>query len=132
VRFPHCMPESVNEEDNEQRQQSQDFPDRIGEINNEGSLDNATLLKDLQSRQDELKQGIGKRFKVKTQNGFLNVHSDTSSPFAIENICGKLAEGEIVTSTGPNVGDWVNHDGCGGGWSISKFGGWQWLIEQKD
>ena len=88
------------------------------------------LFVDLQSRIEQLKSGIGKRYQTRTQRGFLNVHNDTSCPFATHNILGQLVEGEVVTSIAPKEGDWIKHSG--GGWSISKFGGWQWLVPLED
>ena len=96
----------------------------------EGLGDDSLLFLDLQSRIDQLKSGIGKRYQTRTQRGFLNVHNDTSSPFSTHNILGQLVEGEVVTSIAPKEGDWIKHSG--GGWSISKFGGWQWLVPLED
>lgn len=131
-------PLSVVESDKEDEQLTEDFPEYLiaketkkekGDIS---VLDDASLLKDLHARQDQIQSGIGRRYKARTQRGFLNVHNDTSSPFSTRNIIGKLAEGQVVTSIGPNEGEWVYHDAFGGGWSISNFGGWQWLIPLED
>jgi hypothetical protein len=89
------------------------------------SLDTSSLFKSLQDRQDALKQGIGKRYMTRTQKGFLNVHFEPSDPFDAYNIVNQLQDGDIVTSTGLSRGLWIPHDG--GGWSISKFGGFTWL-----
>ena len=124
-------PKNPSEESDIPSYLSQDFSEPIGEISGHDLEDNL-LENDFRARLLELQRGIGKRYKVRTQKGFLNVHSDALSPFSIENIVGKLSEGDIVTSIGPDRGDWVHHDGCGGGWSISKFGGWQWLVHLKD
>ena len=128
---------SVVENNKEDEQLTEDFPDYLiaGDKKKEGDItvvDDSLLSKDLQARRDQLKNGIGRRYKARTQRGFLNVHNDTSSPFSTRNIIGQLAEGQVVTSIGPNEGDWVNHDAFGGGWSISNFGGWQWLIPLED
>lgn len=87
--------------------------------------ESSSLMKSLQKRKDELKQGIGKRYVARTQRGFLNVHYEPTDPNDVDNVVGKLEEGQIVTSTGPTRGFWVPHDA--GGWSISKYGGFTWL-----
>mmetsp|Transcript_3817 Transcript_3817/g.5738 ORF Transcript_3817/g.5738 Transcript_3817/m.5738 type:complete len:151 (-) Transcript_3817:160-612(-) len=79
----------------------------------------------LKIRQDQLKKGIGKRYIVRTQQGFLNVHSESTNPFALDNIVGQLAEGDVVTSIDAYEGDWVCHDK--GGWSIASFRNFTWL-----
>lgn len=87
--------------------------------------DSASLLTSLKKRQDELKEGIGKRYITRTKIGFLNVHAEPSDPFDTDNIVHQLEEGDIVTSTGAARGAWIRHDQ--GGWSISKYGGFTWL-----
>jgi hypothetical protein len=89
------------------------------------SFDASSFFKSLQERQDALKQGIGKRYITRTQKGFLNVHYEATDPFDASNIVNQLKDGDIVTSTGPSRGLWIPHDG--GGWSISRFGGFTWL-----
>ena len=84
------------------------------------------LYASLRARQDEIKAGGGIRYKVQTQRGFLNVHSEPEDPFATHNIVSQLQEGQIVTSVGPPSGTWVQHDA--GGWSVREFGGFQWLV----
>jgi hypothetical protein len=84
-----------------------------------------SLMESLQKRQVALKQGIGKRYVTRTQLGFLNVHYEPTNPHDTDNVVGRLEEGQIVTSTGPKRGFWIPHDG--GGWSISKYGGFTWL-----
>jgi hypothetical protein len=89
------------------------------------------LLASLRSRQQELEKGIGRRYRVRTQLGFLNVHSSyKDGPWATHNIVSQLGEGDIVTSTGSQIGDWIPHDG--GGWSIAVFGGFTWLQPLED
>jgi hypothetical protein len=84
------------------------------------------MFASLKARQDDLEQGIGKRFRVRTQRGFLNVHSTyEDGPYANDNVVNQLEEGQIVTSVSPRVDDWVHHDA--GGWSIAMFGGFRWL-----
>jgi hypothetical protein len=87
--------------------------------------DAASLMTSLRERQATLKQGIGKRYVARTQLGFLNVHYEPTNPHDTHNVVGRLEEGQIVTSTGPMRGFWIPHDG--GGWSISKYGGFTWL-----
>merc|ERR1712224_1114287 len=73
----------------------------------------------------ELELGIGKRYIIRTQRGFLNVHYEPSDPYMSENVVNQLSDGQIVTATGPKRGIWVPHDG--GGWSVCKYGGFTWL-----
>lgn len=89
------------------------------------ATEDSLLFESLKERQKSLKHGIGKRYVARTQKGFLNVHYEPSDPFDTENIVSQLSEGEIVTSTGPSRGPWIPHDG--GGWSVSKFNGFNWL-----
>lgn len=87
--------------------------------------DDPSLFESLRSRRQELAEGIGRRYIARTQRGFLNVHDTYElGPYAIDNIIGRLEEGQIVTSIS-KFGDWIEHDA--GGWSISKFGGFTWL-----
>ena len=79
----------------------------------------------LKERQKSLSLGIGKRYVTRTQRGFLNVHYEPSDPHDCENVVSQLKEGQIVTSTGPQRGQWIPHDG--GGWSVAKYGGFTWL-----
>jgi hypothetical protein len=85
----------------------------------------SSFFNSLIDRQKELKNGIGKRYVARTQKGFLNIHFEPADPFDTDNIVGQLAEGQIVTSTGPSRGSWIPHDG--GGWSVSKYQGFTWL-----
>ncbi len=89
------------------------------------NIDSSFLLESLKKRQYALQQGIGKRFVARTQKGFLNIHYEPTNPHDTNNVVGQLHEGQIVTSTGPIRGFWVPHDG--GGWSVSKYGGFTWL-----
>mmetsp|Transcript_4834 Transcript_4834/g.10029 ORF Transcript_4834/g.10029 Transcript_4834/m.10029 type:complete len:177 (+) Transcript_4834:286-816(+) len=73
----------------------------------------------------ELELGIGKRYIIRTQRGFLNVHHEPIDPYMSENVVNQLSDGQIVTATGPKRGIWIPHDG--GGWSVFKYGGFTWL-----
>ena len=85
----------------------------------------SSLYESLRLRRKELADGIGRRYITRTQRGFLNVHDTYEyKPYVIDDIVGRLEEGQIVTSIG-NAGDWIKHDA--GGWSISKFRGFTWL-----
>ena len=87
--------------------------------------DSSLLLESLAARKEQLEKGIGKRYLVRTQKGFLNVHkTPEDGPYATDNIVNQLVEGQVVTSL-DRVGDWIQHDA--GGWSISSFGGFTWL-----
>jgi hypothetical protein len=79
----------------------------------------------LAKRKDELRRGIGKRFVVRTQKGFLNVHRTfEGGPYRTDNIVRQLEDGDVVTSV-DRIQDWIKHDA--GGWSIAKFGEFVWL-----
>ena len=92
-------------------------------VDKEGS---AVLYEELKHRQVQLDKGIGKRYKTRTQKGFLNIHSDPhSGPYNLDNVIGQLQEGQIVKSIEPSVDDWIHHDA--GGWSISNFEGFTFL-----
>lgn len=82
------------------------------------------MYKSLQARQKELSEGVGKRYICRTMFGFLNIHKEPGNPFNTDNIIGRLVDGDVVTSTGPKRGSWVQH---AGGWSISKYEGFTWL-----
>lgn len=92
-----------------------------------------SLYDSLSRRQDELRRGIGRRYLVVTQKGFLNVHSSCThadGPFAIDNIVGRLQDGQIVTSVSPPVDEWIEHDQ--GGWSVGEFMGHRFLVPLSD
>ena len=98
----------------------------FGEEAISSSLDQQDLFASLKARQLELRQGVGKCYRVRTQKGFLNVHSShEDGPYAVHNIVGQLEEGDIITATGPRIDDWIPHDA--GGWSIAVHGGFVWL-----
>jgi len=83
------------------------------------------IFSSLNSKVKELELGIGKRYIIRTQRGFLNVHYEPSDPYMSENVVNQLSDGQIVTATGPKRGHWIPHDG--GGWSVCKYGGFTWL-----
>lgn len=97
------------------------------EFSVEDNVSNSYISKALKKRQKDLQIGIGKRYMVRTQRGFLNVHSDTRSVYEMDNVVGRLEEGQIVTSIGPDEGEWVKHNE--GGWSIRFYEGFTWLVE---
>lgn len=88
------------------------------------------FFRDLENRKLALKNGIGRRYVTRTQQGFLNIHYEPTDPFRTDNVVGQLQEGQIVTSTGPTRGFWIPHDG--GGWSVCKHGGFTWLEPIKE
>eukprot|EP00568_Trieres_chinensis_P011985 CAMPEP_0183295152 /NCGR_PEP_ID=MMETSP0160_2-20130417/3214_1 /TAXON_ID=2839 ORGANISM="Odontella Sinensis, Strain Grunow 1884" /NCGR_SAMPLE_ID=MMETSP0160_2 /ASSEMBLY_ACC=CAM_ASM_000250 /LENGTH=118 /DNA_ID=CAMNT_0025456585 /DNA_START=254 /DNA_END=610 /DNA_ORIENTATION=+ len=89
--------------------------------------DSASLYEALKTRRDQIDQGIGKRYLSCSKKGPLNVHSDPKcGPYATHNIVGKLEQGQIVTSVGAPLGNWIHHDG--GGWSLAKFEGHDALL----
>jgi hypothetical protein len=88
------------------------------------------IYSSLQERVNSLENGVGKRYVVRTQQGFLNVHSSPEDPFNTGNVVSRLRDGDIVTSTGMRVGAWIPHDG--GGWSISVYNGFTWLEAVKE
>ena len=93
--------------------------------------DQQGMLASLKARQVAIENGIGKRYRVRTQKGFLNVHSSyEDGPYAIDNVVNQLVDGDIVRSTGPRVENWIQHDA--GGWSIALFGGFTWLEPLED
>lgn len=97
----------------------------IGQPTTDTSEPVDALHKALEDRKESLKRGIGKRYIVRTQKGFLNVHSDISKgPYATHNIVKQLPDGAIVMSKN-RIGDWVQHDQ--GGWSIARHDGFLWL-----
>jgi len=78
----------------------------------------------LRKRADEVADGAGRRYRVVTQVGFLNVHSAVDSPWRTDNVVAQLKDGEVVESLRED-GAWVNHDG--GGWSVREWGGHTFL-----
>lgn len=87
--------------------------------------DSSKIHEALANRLSNLKDGIGKRYVCRTQQGFLNIHEKPGDPFDTGNIVGRLVEGQIVTSTKSPEGPWIHHDG--GGWSISVYKDFVWL-----
>lgn len=89
-----------------------------------------SLHEALARRVADLGEGIGRRYACRTQLGFLNVHEAPGDPFDTDNVVGRLLDGQIVASTGPPQGAWIQHDG--GGWSISVYEGFVWLEELEE
>ena len=108
------------------RPEFEDYQRWISSGQTETSNDSVdSLYKALAARKDELRRGIGKRFVVRTQKGFLNVHRTfEGGPYRTDNIVRYLKDGDVVTSI-DRIQDWIKHDA--GGWSIAKFGGFVWL-----
>lgn len=91
-----------------------------------GFWETSDIHKQLKGRRMDIHDGIGKRYMVRTREGGpLNVHLEPSSAFATDNIVNQLTDRQIVTSTGPTRGVWIQHDG--GGWSVSNHQGFTWL-----
>ena len=86
---------------------------------------NLDLSLSLRQRARAVRRGAGRRYRVATLVGFLNVHSEPGSPFSTDNIVAQCFDGEIVESI-EEIGDWVCHDN--GGWSIREFDGHRFLV----
>ena len=54
------------------------------------------LNADLSRRIDAVHAGAGRLFRVRTQVGFLNVHSQPDNPHRCDNVVAQLHEGQIV------------------------------------
>lgn len=90
----------------------------------DGATEESSLHKALEERREELKRGIGRRFVVRTQRGFLNVHSCMSKgPFCMDNIVQQLSDGDVITSKNI-IGSWIQHEH---GWSIARYQGFVFL-----
>ena len=59
----------------------------------------ADLSRALKERTQAVESGAGRLFRVRTQVGFLNVHSEPGDPFRTDNVVAQLQEGEIVQVT---------------------------------
>ena len=79
----------------------------------------------LRKRAEEVNAGAGRRYRVATVVGFLNVHSTNDSPWRTDNVVHQLRDNQVVEST-REEGAWVCHDG--GGWSVREHGGHQFLV----
>ena len=53
---------------------------------------NAELLR----RAKAVEDGAGRLFRVRTQVGFLNVHSTPDNPYRTDNVVAQLTDGQIV------------------------------------
>jgi len=119
--------EKSSSSDYQKDQQEEDFLFG-GEIDSNSvrnSLSDDQLFSSLNRKIKQLELGIGKRYVIRTQRGFLNVHYEPSDPYMSQNVVNQLSDGDIVTATGPRRGIWIPHDG--GGWSVYKYGGFTWL-----
>ena len=83
------------------------------------------LASSLKRRMDAVNEGAGRRYRVVTTRGFLNVHSEPGDPFNTANVVCQLDHGAVVESLSED-GVWVCHDG--GGWSIRVYGDHQFLV----
>lgn len=127
IRRPVTLFAESSSSENMERKDHHDGQDFM--LENENNLKNGIsddeISHSLSKKIKELKLGIGKRYIIRTQQGFLNVHYEPTDPYMTENVVDQLSEGQIVTATGPTRGIWIPHDG--GGWSVSKYGGFTWL-----
>ena len=78
------------------------------------TTESSALLAALQKRVDEIGEGAGKRYRVNSVRGFLNVHEEPGDPWRTDNVCAQLDHGAVVQSLEED-GAWVCHDA--GGWS---------------
>ena len=87
--------------------------------------EDAALFASLQKRRAAVDGGAGKRYRVESLVGFLNVHSDPGDPWRTDNVVARLPHGAVVMSVAED-GVWVSHDG--GGWSIRVYDGHEFLV----
>lgn len=89
------------------------------------------ILQSLESRKWQLRSGIGKRFRCRArENGFWRIHeSPTLSPGDTRNVVGAINDGDVITTIGPPVDDWIHHSR---GWSLRRFDGVEWLEELEE
>jgi hypothetical protein len=71
-------------------------------------IHDSDMHKSLRERRMSLHDDVGKRYVVRTQHGFLNVHFEPTAAFDTDNTVNQLTESQIVTSTGPTRGIWVH------------------------
>ena len=91
------------------------------------ALEDAALFESLQKRRAAIDGGAGKRYRVDSLVGFLNVHSEPGNAFRTDNVVSRLWNGAVVESVAED-GLWVSHDGGGiGGWSIREHDGHEYL-----
>ena len=83
----------------------------------------------LEPLRDAMHVSAVSRYTVRTQQGFLNIHSSPESPDNLENVIGQLYEEEEVVALEHRPG-WVRH---GRGWSVSRvrFDDWVWLVPEE-
>jgi len=69
-----------------------------------------------------------KVYKVHTQVGFLNIHSEPGDPFRMDNVVGRWSEGDVIKVKGEPLqtrfGPWLQT--CKG-WSIQIYDDFHWL-----
>jgi hypothetical protein len=83
----------------------------------------------LEPLRDAMHVSAVSRYTVRTQQGFLNIHSSPDSPHNLENVVGQLYEQEQVVALEHRPG-WVRHER---GWSVSRvrFDNWLWLVPEE-
>jgi len=64
-----------------------------------------------------------KKWRVSAPRGFLNVHSDPSDPWRMDNVVDMLDHGMVIP--GVESDGWVRHDL---GWSIRAYEGHEFLV----
>ena len=83
----------------------------------------------LEPLRDAMHVSAVSRYTVRTQQGFLNIHSSPESPDNLENVVGQLYEEEQIVALEHRPG-WVRHER---GWSVSRvrFDDWVWLVPEE-
>lgn len=82
----------------------------------------------LEPLRDALHTSSVSRYHVRTQRGFLNIHSAPDDAHEVEDVVGRLEEAEQIVALEHRPG-WVRHTR---GWSVSRIRGdsWLWLIPE--
>lgn len=83
-----------------------------------------------------LRASLNHRYTVRTQRGFLNVHSDDSDPFETTNIVGQLRDGDRVVTDpnmamGPAPFFWMRVLEPVQGYCVSCTGSFEWLQPEQ-
>ena len=89
------------------------------------SAESASLYASLQKRAAAIDEGAGRRYRVESLVGFLNVHEGPGDPWRTDNVVRQLPHGAVVESIAEQD-VWVKHDG--GGWSIRVYDGHEFLV----